>query len=714
MGWQDTDISFKKLNNKRITTAAPTKTINEERGALSLNVSVSELWADPIPGTPPGSTTSEVQVYKLSQASRLLLIEDQTVADKMTWFATTETDTATANDGSLLSESARLFDWIPDKYDAPGTVSGNGYEVKVYDKDGTLVPKGDASQWFFDYQTGILMFKNSTMDSGTVSARAPYSIDGYRYVGRKGAGSITSLTAGSGLTTGSSDAVVTLTGTFALDFGYSPTWTGSHTFEKSVHFASEGGEDGPAFRLQTTTSAPSPLSGGEFWYDGTALNFRHSGVDYNLLNTLAIGGNVGSGTTGSVLFVGTTGLLSQDTTSGQEFYYDEANHRLGLGTIAPSQKLELKGEDVAVRLNTGTEGYDARLYVGTADSNVFGIEVGGSSLIKATGVSASTVEISHLSTGTTTILGSLLAAPSAVFTNSSSSVVALTAIGTDDQTVDFLLVQNTSSAVFFSVTAAGQATLPVVGSSGGLLIGGDTTLYSSTSQVLKTGGSFQVGADLGFDASLGSYGLRTANIATANLPAAAAGNSGAIVWDTDDSALKLSTGASWVYLATSEATPAVVTGTGTVNTVAMFTGTSIVGDSIIAQDSEATVVTVSGNLKAYSKSFKIPHPLDPETKILEHGSLEGPEHGAYQRGRARGCGSVRVQLPDYWPALVGQEYTVHVTARGSYALYVAEQDKNGFVVRRVGRSILINRTIEFDWTAIGCRTDIQLQVEQEV
>jgi hypothetical protein len=38
---------------------------------------------------------------------------------------------------------------------------GAGYEIKVYDKDNVLVPKADASQWFFDYHTGILLFKNA-------------------------------------------------------------------------------------------------------------------------------------------------------------------------------------------------------------------------------------------------------------------------------------------------------------------------------------------------------------------------------------------------------------------------------------------------------------------------------------------------------------------------------------------------------------------------
>ena len=179
MPWTDNDISFKKLNNKRITTSTG-KGINEEKGASTLELHYTDIKLDNISSTPPVSTTSIIQVNSL-----LTLVEDLSVPNKQAWFSTSISDTVTANNGSPLSESSRLKDWIPDKYDAPGTVSGAGYEIKVYDKDNVLVPKADASQWFFDYQTGILLFKNANTDSGTVISRAPYKVTGYRYIGRK-------------------------------------------------------------------------------------------------------------------------------------------------------------------------------------------------------------------------------------------------------------------------------------------------------------------------------------------------------------------------------------------------------------------------------------------------------------------------------------------------------------------------------------------------
>ena len=105
MPWTDNDISFKKLNNKRITTSTG-KGINEEKGASTLELHYTDIKLDNIPSTPPVSTTSIVQVNSL-----LTLVEDLSVPNKQAWFATTISDTVTANNGSSLSESSRLKDW---------------------------------------------------------------------------------------------------------------------------------------------------------------------------------------------------------------------------------------------------------------------------------------------------------------------------------------------------------------------------------------------------------------------------------------------------------------------------------------------------------------------------------------------------------------------------------------------------------------------------
>ena len=151
-----------------------------------------------------------------------------------------------------------------------------------------------------------------------------------------------------------------------------------------------------------------------------------------------------------------------------------------------------------------------------------------------------------------------------------------------------------------------------------------------------------------------------------------------------------------------------VSGSGTTGTIALFQDDNTISDSLITQS--GTMVQVAGSFKALTKSFKIPHPIDPSNKILEHGSLEGPEHGAYQRGTSSGIGDVSVVLPDYWSYLVENSYSVHLTSRGNYNLYIKDQESKYFTVAKVGE--IDNTVISFDYLVIGERKDTKIEVIQ--
>ena len=128
MSWTQQDTSFKKLQNKRITTSTG-KGINEEKGASTLELYLPDIKTEIIPGTPPGATTD---VLYYTGAIGQTLVVDTSVPANLTWFATSGYgNTTLANDGSQSSEDARLMGWISDKYDAFGTVSGPGYEIKL-------------------------------------------------------------------------------------------------------------------------------------------------------------------------------------------------------------------------------------------------------------------------------------------------------------------------------------------------------------------------------------------------------------------------------------------------------------------------------------------------------------------------------------------------------------------------------------------------------
>ena len=70
---------------------------------------------------------------------------------------------------------------------------------------------------------------------------------------------------------------------------------------------------------------------------------------------------------------------------------------------------------------------------------------------------------------------------------------------------------------------------------------------------------------------------------------------------------------------------------------------------------------VNGPFAATSKSFVIDHPTKEDYQLV-YGSLEGPEHGVYVRGKVT---DGVIELPDYWSALVDEDtITVQLTAIG--------------------------------------------------
>jgi hypothetical protein len=83
----------------------------------------------------------------------------------------------------------------------------------------------------------------------------------------------------------------------------------------------------------------------------------------------------------------------------------------------------------------------------------------------------------------------------------------------------------------------------------------------------------------------------------------------------------------------------------------------------IGTNAPGYTLEVVGSFGATTKSFVIDHPTKPNKK-LQYGSLEGPEHSVYLRGRS----SYKIiDLPDYWPELVHEDsITVQLTPVNRY------------------------------------------------
>jgi hypothetical protein len=153
MPWDTTDQSFKILINKRVTSDA--KKFYEEVGDDTLNVHLDNTWIAGIPANPADGITQGI----LQQYTLFALTEDLTVPNHQCFYAFSGT---------------RLHDWVSDKY-------GTNYGIQLFANNGTPIYTTDPSQWFFNYQTGILIFNGSV-----AGYPLPFKISGYRYIGGKG------------------------------------------------------------------------------------------------------------------------------------------------------------------------------------------------------------------------------------------------------------------------------------------------------------------------------------------------------------------------------------------------------------------------------------------------------------------------------------------------------------------------------------------------
>jgi hypothetical protein len=133
----------------------------------------------------------------------------------------------------------------------------------------------------------------------------------------------------------------------------------------------------------------------------------------------------------------------------------------------------------------------------------------------------------------------------------------------------------------------------------------------------------------------------------------------------------LTAGSSYVSFATDDGT----------TRIAIDNGGSNVGNVGIGTTTPTHKLEVNGSFAATTKSFDIEHPTK-EGMRLHHGSLEGPEHGVYVRGRLEGVFSV-IDLPDYWTGLVDEDsITVQLTPNGGFQqLYVEGITENKVYVK---------------------------------
>jgi len=127
----------------------------------------------------------------------------------------------------------------------------------------------------------------------------------------------------------------------------------------------------------------------------------------------------------------------------------------------------------------------------------------------------------------------------------------------------------------------------------------------------------------------------------------------------------------------------------------------------IGTTSPGYTLQVVGSFGATSKSFIIDHPTKPDKK-LQYGSLEGPEHSVYLRGRSQ---YKIIDLPDYWPELVHEEsITVQLTPVGYHQHLYVERIRDNKV--QINTRDKLERRVDYFYNIYAERKDVaKLEVE---
>jgi hypothetical protein len=134
------------------------------------------------------------------------------------------------------------------------------------------------------------------------------------------------------------------------------------------------------------------------------------------------------------------------------------------------------------------------------------------------------------------------------------------------------------------------------------------------------------------------------------------------------------------------------------NTQVMYNNSGVIaGSSNLTFD--GSTLNVTGTLTATVKSFIIDHPTKADKK-LQYGVLEGPEHSVYIRGKLKN--TKYITLPDYWHSLVHEDsITVNITAiGGNQDIWVEQVTENEITVGYEGD------TVEYFYTVFAERKDV--------
>lgn len=244
------------------------------------------------------------------------------------------------------------------------------------------------------------------------------------------------------------------------------------------------------------------------------ITFPDTNGTISVGGAMAIGGTVTGGTTGSVLFIGAGPVLSQDNAN---FFWDDTNNRLGLGTITPNQQLELTG-NFRLPVTTSTTGIvfsGANRYIHNFGTNNFlaGVNAGNLTMSGSNNVGIGSSALTAITSGNNNTAVGEEALASA--TTSSGN----TAIGREAMSADTVGSNNTAVGhqSMFSASSASNDNVAVGAStlSAAAFSGTDNVAIGTNAGLAITSGSnnVAVGSDAMLNTTTGGQNTAVGEVA---------------------------------------------------------------------------------------------------------------------------------------------------------------------------------------------------------
>jgi hypothetical protein len=430
---------------------------------------------------------------------------------------------------------------------------------------------------------------------------------------------------------------------------------------------------------------------------------------FGAATTLGLGSSTGTLTLGNPTIVSSTSSLTLFNTVATTVNAFGAATTLNLGST--SGTVTIANATAAFSGTTANFSANTAFNLGTSVTGASTLNIGTGAVTSATktinigtgaasgGTTAITIGTTT-GTSTTTINGSLVL--------SSALPIAQGGTGTGTAPTQWGVIFATSTTSYAS-TGAGSTDAPLLARTGA----------APAFAALPLGSSNAVSGTLGVSnggTGLSSYTVDGVLYATASTTVASSAN---LKYNASTTTGSVTTSAFYVNTAVTTGTAmhlaAASMTSGNAFVINAGNGSFTSGKIIDAQNNGSSKFSIdfNGNLRATTKSFDIEHPTKPGKRLV-YGVLEGPEHGVYHRGTVEGKGLIKVELPEYWHALVGENYSVQITPWGNYSVHIVEKTENYFIIQLSGNIILQKfKNIKVDYIIHGSRTDAPLEIEQD-